>query len=185
MGVSSDMGVGIAETLYYSLIILLPTGFFHGMLFTVACAMYNKMAEGAPSSIGKVYFYEMLGTIVGGGAGKLYFHLRLQSFEIAIGVASLNALICLAMQLFTGIHRKISRLSQGLQFSSCRLFSLQEVELTYFIVTLWQDNGKVKRSSPMKTVLPEHCCHQEPGSANVLYGWHPRNDNSRARHKFR
>lgn len=113
MGVSPDIGVGIVETLYFSLIILLPTGFFHGMLFTTACAMYNRITEGAPSSIGKVYFYEMLGTIVGGVLVSYIFIPLLNSFEIAIGVASLNALICLAMQLFSGIHRKILTVVSG------------------------------------------------------------------------
>jgi len=106
MGISPDMGVGVIEILYSSLVILLPTGFFHGMLFTVACAMYNRITEGASSSIGKIYFYEMLGTIVGGVLVSYIFIPTLNSFEIAIGVASLNALICLAMLLFSGITKK-------------------------------------------------------------------------------
>jgi len=106
MGISPDMGVGVIEIMYSSLVILLPTGFFHGMLFTIACDMYNRITEGASSSIGKIYFYEMLGTIVGGVLVSYIFIPTLNSFEIAIGVAFLNALICLAMLLFSGITKK-------------------------------------------------------------------------------
>lgn len=112
-GVSPDMGVGIVETLYYSLIILLPTGFFHGMLFTMACSMYNRITKGASSSIGKVYFYEMLGTIVGGVLVSYILIPTLNSFEIAIGVASLNALICLVMLLFSDVPRRIIAIISG------------------------------------------------------------------------
>lgn len=108
MGVPPDMGVGIVEILYYSLIILFPTGFFHGMLFSIGCGMYNRITEGAPSSIGKVYFYEMLGTIVGGVLGSYILIPIFNSFEIAIGVAFLNALICLVMLLFSDVARKTS-----------------------------------------------------------------------------
>ena len=113
MGVSPDMGVGIVETLYYSLVILFPTGFFHGILFTVACGMYNRITEGSSSSIGKVYFYEMLGTIVGGILVSYIFIPIFHSFEIAIGIASLNALICLAMLLFSDIARKTLAIITG------------------------------------------------------------------------
>jgi len=113
MGVSPDMGVGIVETLYYSLIIFFPTGFFHGMLFTVACGMLSKINESASSSIGKVYFYEMLGTIAGGVLVSYILIPMFNSFEIAIGVASLNALICLIMLLFADVARKTSSLISG------------------------------------------------------------------------
>ena len=113
MGVSPDVGLGIVETLYYSLIILLPTGFFHGMLFTVACSMYSRLTKGASSSIGKVYFYEMLGTIVGGVLVSYIFIPVFNSFKIALGVALLNALICLIMLLFSGMARKTLALVSG------------------------------------------------------------------------
>lgn len=106
MGISPDLGVGITETLYSSLLILLPTGFLHGMLFTVACVMYHRITEGASSAIGKAYFYEMLGTITGGVLVSYVFISLFNSFEIAIGIASLNALVCLSLLLFSGITRK-------------------------------------------------------------------------------
>jgi spermidine synthase len=106
MGISPDLGVGITETLYSSLLILLPTGFLHGMLFTIVCSMYHRITEGASSAIGKAYFYEMLGTIVGGVLVSYIFISLFNSFEIAIGVTSLNALVCLSMLLFSGITRK-------------------------------------------------------------------------------
>ncbi len=56
----------------------------------MACSMYNRITKGASSSIGKVYFYEMLGTIVGGVLVSYILIPTLNSFEIAIGVASLK-----------------------------------------------------------------------------------------------
>ena len=123
-GVAPDMGVGVIEILYSSLIILLPTGFFHGMLFTLACAMYNRITGGTSSSIGKIYFYEMLGTIVGGVLVSYIFIPTLNSFEIAIGVASLNALICLAMLLFSGITRKTFTVISGFAVLVCSIVLL-------------------------------------------------------------
>ncbi len=98
-GVSPDMGVGIVETLYYSLIILL-------LRFPMACSLLWHVA--CITGLLKVllplsekYIFTKFGTIVGGVLKISYILIpTLNSFEIAIGVASLNALICLVMLLF-------------------------------------------------------------------------------------
>ena len=124
MGISPDMGVGVIEILYSSLIILFFTGSFHGMLFTVACAWYNRISGDPSSSTGKIYFFEMLGTIVGGVLVSYIFIPALNSFEIAIGLASLNALICLAMLLFSGITRKAFTVISGFTVLVCSIILL-------------------------------------------------------------
>lgn len=106
MGISPDLGVGIVEILAASMMILLPAGFFHGMLFTISCALFNRMTDEAPSSVGRAYFFEMVGTIAGGLIVSYVFIPVLNAFETAISVALLNVLICLAMLLSSGFHKK-------------------------------------------------------------------------------
>jgi spermidine synthase len=94
-GIPPEMGVGIIPILYSSFFILLPTGFLHGFLFTFSCSLHNQITGEGSSSIGKVYFYEMLGTIIGGVLVNFLFIPYFNSFQIAIGVALLSSISCL------------------------------------------------------------------------------------------
>jgi len=93
IGVTAGEGLGLISILYSSFLILLPVSISHGALFTFGCKIYSLYFKRDATSIGRVYIYETLGTIVGGIAFNYllipYFH----SFQIALGVALINLII--------------------------------------------------------------------------------------------
>ncbi len=106
VGISSGIGIGLAPTLLSSVVILLPTGFLHGFFFTVACSAHDRTTGEGASSTGKVYFYEMLGTIAGGVLINYLLIAHYNSFQIAIGVALAGATACILLAWSTGISKK-------------------------------------------------------------------------------
>ena len=94
LGVSIGEGLGLLPILYSSFLILLPTSVTHGALFTFSCKIYSSFSSTDASSVGKVYVYETVGTIVGGMVWTYllipYFH----AFHMAAGLAVLNFLVC-------------------------------------------------------------------------------------------
>ncbi len=105
IGIPPEIGVGILPILYSSFIILLPTGFLHGLLFTMTCSIHNQITGEGPSSVGKVYFYEMLGTIIGGILVNYLFIPHYHSFQIAMAAALLNAIACLLLVVSFPVKR--------------------------------------------------------------------------------
>jgi spermidine synthase len=93
-GIDPGVGIGLLPTFYSSVIILLPTGFLHGLFFTLACSAHDEITGEGSASTGKVYFIEMLGTIVGGLIVNYLLIIYCNSFQIAIGVALISALAC-------------------------------------------------------------------------------------------
>jgi spermidine synthase len=89
-GIPAEMAVGVATVLCASLGLLLPTGFLHGFLFALACALYARNAAGTASPAGRVYFYETLGTIAGGLAVSYLFIPYVHAFQIGFGLMLLN-----------------------------------------------------------------------------------------------
>lgn len=143
-GIPPEMGVGIIPILYSSFFILLPTGFLHGFLFTFSCSLHNQITGEGSSSIGKVYFYEMLGTIIGGILVNFLFIPHFNSFQIAIGVALLSAITCLF--LIPSFHTTRGRLALILTFiilvSSFTLLAGKGVERIHLLSIKEQWQGK-------------------------------------------
>ncbi|MBE0477893.1 fused MFS/spermidine synthase [Candidatus Aerophobetes bacterium] len=94
LGVSIGEGLGLLPILYSSFLILLPTSVTHGALFTFSCKIYSSFSRADASSVGKVYVYETVGTVVGGIVWTYllipYFH----AFHMAAGLAVLNFFVC-------------------------------------------------------------------------------------------
>ncbi|MDI6839362.1 MAG: spermine synthase [bacterium] len=103
IGVTSGESLGLLPISFYSFLILLPIAFTHGALFTFNCKIYSLVSKGGDSqsvngqSIGKVYVYETVGTIIGGIIFTYllipYFH----SFNIVFGITLLNFAICILL----------------------------------------------------------------------------------------
>jgi len=105
LGVSIGEGLGLLPILYSSFLILLPTSVSHGVLFTFGCKVYSLFFDPAlpdvahqgrhdASPIGRVYVYETVGTIVGGIAWTYLLIPYLHAFHMAVGLATLNFLVC-------------------------------------------------------------------------------------------
>ena len=94
-GIPLEMAVSIFTVLYASFVLLLPTGFLHGFLFSLSCTLYARLTGTSGASAGKVYFYETLGTIAGGLAISYLLIPYLHAFQIALGLVVLNSVGCL------------------------------------------------------------------------------------------
>ncbi|HOE16950.1 MAG TPA: fused MFS/spermidine synthase [Syntrophorhabdaceae bacterium] len=98
-GIPPEIGAGIMPILYMSFSVLLPAGLLHGFVFTLMCTIHDQATGEGPSSVGKVYFYETLGTVLGGACVNYLFIPYLQSFQIALSMAVLNGIACLFISL--------------------------------------------------------------------------------------
>lgn len=91
--VTPGEGLGFAPIFYSSFLILLPVTLPHGALFTYGCKLYSQYFKEDASSIGKVYVFETVGSIIGGLLITFLLIQYLNSFEIAFGISLANALI--------------------------------------------------------------------------------------------
>lgn len=111
LGVSIGEHVGLLPMFYSSLLVLLPVSILRGALFTFSCSIYARYTEsavqaggrlpgsrsdesGASTVAGRVYVDETLGTIAGGVICTFVFIPLLNSFEVVIGAALINMLVC-------------------------------------------------------------------------------------------
>ncbi len=97
LGISIGEGIGFLTMLYSSFILLLPVSVLHGALFTFSCRIYAAYSGREAASVGKVYIYETLGTIVGGLACTYLLIPYLDAFQAAWGLALLNVTACLVL----------------------------------------------------------------------------------------
>lgn len=95
LGVSIGEHVGLLPMFYSSLLALLPVSVLHGALFTFSCRIYAMQGEPDDAVAGRVYVDETVGTMAGGVLCTFVFIPLLNSFEVVIGVAFLNMLVCL------------------------------------------------------------------------------------------
>ncbi|MCX5809066.1 MAG: spermine synthase [Proteobacteria bacterium] len=104
LSIPAGVGAGLLPVFYSSFLILLPTGILHGFFFTLACSIHNQLTGKRASSVGKVYFYEMLGTIAGGILVSYLFIPYFNSFHVALVVALLSTVSCMIfmLQVFKG-----------------------------------------------------------------------------------
>ena len=90
---TSGEGLGFSPIFYSSFLILLPVTLPHGALFTYGCKLYSQYIRKDASSIGKVYVLESIGSIIGGLLMTFLLIQYLNSFEIALIISLINALI--------------------------------------------------------------------------------------------
>ncbi len=88
-------GLGFATIIYASFFILLPVAISHGALFTYGCKLYSRSHEENAVTVGKVYILETIGSIAGGILITFVLIQYLNSFEIALGISVINAVISL------------------------------------------------------------------------------------------
>lgn len=97
LGLSIGESIGLWPMFYSSFIILLPVSMLHGALFTLSCQIYAMFSQADPSSAGRVYVYETVGTIIGGFVCTYWLIPHLHTLQISIGLALLNFGVCLAL----------------------------------------------------------------------------------------
>lgn len=95
IGVMVGEGLDLISMFYSSFVILLFVSIPHGALFTLSCKIYSLYSKEDATSIGKVYIYETLGTIMGGLLFTYLLLPYLHSFQIAFGLSLLNITLCI------------------------------------------------------------------------------------------
>lgn len=97
MGISIGESIGFLPMLYSSFLVLLPVCILHGALFTFSCRIYAMFTAQEASSVGKVYVYETVGTIIGGFACTYLFIPYLNSFQASAWLALVNFIVCFTL----------------------------------------------------------------------------------------
>jgi len=108
LGVPFGEAMGLSQIFYSSIFIMFPVSFCHGALFSCGCNIYYSYIKESIRSIGKVYAWETIGTIIGGVVLTYLFIPYLSSFQIVFIISILNLIIC---PLFFKDISKISRKS--------------------------------------------------------------------------
>jgi len=96
MGATPGEALGILPMLFSSFFVIFFVSITHGALFTFGCSLYNalnKTSEGA-SSIGRVYIYETVGTLIGGIAFTYLLIPYLHAVSVALVIALVNVVMC-------------------------------------------------------------------------------------------
>jgi spermidine synthase len=95
LGVPFGEAIGLSSIFYSSLLIMLPVSFCHGALFSCGCNIYYSYIKDSIRSIGKIYAWETIGTIIGGIVLTYILIPHLNSFQIALIISISNLIICL------------------------------------------------------------------------------------------
>lgn len=89
IGYMPGEGLGLIPIVYSSFLILLPLSVTHGALFTFCCRIFADQHTTGAESIGKVYVFETLGTLMGGIVLTLLIPI-LPTFTIVFIITTLN-----------------------------------------------------------------------------------------------
>ncbi len=111
MGISIGESIGLIPMLYSSFLLLLPVSTLHGALFTSSCQLYSTLSGQSTASVGRVYMYETVGTLVGGILCTYLLIPYLHTFQTAVWLALLNFTVCLALLVLHGKARLFRRTS--------------------------------------------------------------------------
>lgn len=136
LDIPTGVGAGFIFILCSSFIIILPVGILHGFFFTLACSVYNQISTTGATTSGKVYFYEMLGTIAGGITVSIIFIPYLNAFFIALSIIIISAFFSM---VFLG---RFNALQQNAKKSSLFLFSAVLI-VSAFIIILFNIDSKL------------------------------------------
>jgi len=153
MGISIGESIGFLPMLYSSFLVLSVVSILHGALFTYSCRIYSLFssvnASPGASSVGRVYVYETVGTIMGGIACTYLLVPYFNSFQAATGLALLNFIVCLVLlapSRLSGLFQKtvLAVLSLLILFSGYLLFAGKAIELHHYsIKAQWKNQNVV------------------------------------------
>ncbi len=149
MGISIGESIGFLPMLFSSFLVLSAVSVLQGALFTYSCQIYSLFSRPGASSVGRVYVYETVGTIIGGIACTYLLIPYFNSFQAVTGLALLNFVVCLVLLAPSwkkGLFQKtvLSVLSVLILFSGYSLFAGQADELHHHsIKAQWQKQNLV------------------------------------------
>lgn len=151
-------GLGFAPVFYSSFIILLPVAVSHGALFTYGSRLYSRYIQEDAPSIGRVYVFETVGSVIGGLLITFILIQYLNSFQIAFVISLLNTLVSTSLLLERG--KPLPGFRSVLRFLSILL------TLTFFCMLLISSAEKIHWSSIRSQWKGLQVIHNE----NSVYG---------------
>jgi spermidine synthase len=89
-GFGAAWGVGLGHMVLYSLLIFFPVSFTHGGIFLAGCKLYSNYGVTNERTIGTVYIFETIGTVIGGAAVTFVLIPYLHSFNAAFVIFGVN-----------------------------------------------------------------------------------------------
>jgi spermidine synthase len=149
MGISIGESIGFLPMLYSSFLVLFAVSILHGALFTYSCRIYSLFSSSDASSVGRVYVYETVGTIIGGIACTYLLIPYYNTFQVSTGLALLNFLVCLVLlapSWKSGLFPKtvLVILSVFIFFSGYLLFASKADKLHHYsIKAQWKNQNIV------------------------------------------
>jgi spermidine synthase len=122
LGLPFGESIGLNLIFLGSFFIILPVSFCHGALFSVCSKLYSSRIKESARVIGRVYTWEMLGTILGGTIMTYLFIPFLNSFQIALLVILVNLAACIVyFKIIADKKLKFAALA-GLCFAAVLIF---------------------------------------------------------------
>ena len=100
LGIIPGQGINVFTIFYASLFLLTPLGLADGAQFSFGCRILTEGEKKGAFSIGKVYIYEAIGSLVGGIAGTYLCLQYLNPFQTAFALALLNIISAFLLLLF-------------------------------------------------------------------------------------
>ena len=148
MGISIGESIGFLPMLYSSFLVLFAVSILHGALFTYSCRIYSLFSSSAASSVGRVYVYETVGTLIGGIACTYLLIPSYNTFQASTGLVLLNFSVCLVLLAPSwkrGLFPKtvLAVLSLLLVFSGYFLFAGQADKLHQFTIEAQWKNQNI------------------------------------------
>ena len=139
MGISIGESIGFLPMLFASLLVLSAVSILQGALFTYSCRIYSLFSSPGASSVGRVYVYETVGTIIGGIACTYLLIPYFNSFQAVTGLALLNFVVCLVLLVPSwkkGLFQKtvLALLTALILFSGYSLFAGQADKLHHYSI---------------------------------------------------
>ena len=148
MGISIGESIGFLPMLYSSFLVLFAVSILHGALFTYSCRIYSLFSSPDASSVGRVYVYETVGTLIGGIACTYLLIPSYNTFQASTGLVLLNFSVCLVLLAPSwkrGLFPKtvLAVLSLLLVFSGYFLFAGQADKLHQFTIEAQWKNQNI------------------------------------------
>ena len=104
-------GLGVFSVFVVSGAILSVVAITHGALFSFGCKIFSQVSrEEKAASVGRVYVYEVLGTLAGGILLTYLLIPYFSSFQIVFVIASLNLIVGISLLVFLSKIRFNKRL---------------------------------------------------------------------------
>lgn len=152
LGIIPGEAIGLVPIFFSSFLILFPAAFLHASLFSVTAKIFSLTSKNKLDSVAKTYFFEILGTIIGGILLTFLLLPKLNSFIISGLIGSINCLYCLAV----------------LKFQKNKILKLISLGICiFFILMLANGNfNSINRISIDKQFSPEKVLN----SQNSIYG---------------